>query len=307
MTSRAPLRLGLIGMSEGNGHPYSWAAICNGYDERTMEGCGFPVITRYLAERSFPDDLLGTAVVTHIWTQDRARSKHIAQASLIGTVVDAPSDMIGAVDGLLLARDDAQNHAEYALPFLSAGLPVYIDKPLALSVSAASRLFAAQRYPGQLFSCTALHYAQELKLSESDRQAIGPIRHIHATTPKRWDTYAIHAIEPALLLAPDRGEIAWLENGPAQSSARTLNVGYSSGLEMAVTAFEHAASPISLRVVGKKGWRDLVFSDSFSAFRAALSEFASSAIEKRPAIAQDFTLEAIRILEAGRPNWQGQF
>jgi hypothetical protein len=30
------IRLGVIGMTEGNGHPYSWSAILNGYDRARM-------------------------------------------------------------------------------------------------------------------------------------------------------------------------------------------------------------------------------------------------------------------------------
>ena len=42
------LRIGILGMTEGNGHPYSWSAMINGYDRDEMETCGFPVIPRYL-------------------------------------------------------------------------------------------------------------------------------------------------------------------------------------------------------------------------------------------------------------------
>ena len=42
------LRIGILGMTEGNGHPYSWSAMFNGYDPEEMETCGFPVIPRYL-------------------------------------------------------------------------------------------------------------------------------------------------------------------------------------------------------------------------------------------------------------------
>ena len=31
------LNLGVIGLSEGNGHPYSWSAIFNGYDSVEMD------------------------------------------------------------------------------------------------------------------------------------------------------------------------------------------------------------------------------------------------------------------------------
>jgi len=64
------LRLGVIGLSPGNGHPYSWSAIFNGYNLQAMEECGFPVIPRYLEKQNFPDDGIQSAKVTHIWTQD---------------------------------------------------------------------------------------------------------------------------------------------------------------------------------------------------------------------------------------------
>ncbi|KKR96059.1 MAG: oxidoreductase domain-containing protein, partial [Candidatus Uhrbacteria bacterium GW2011_GWF2_41_16] len=42
------LKLGVIGMSEGNGHPYSWSAIVNGkYNEKEMANCGYAGIPVY--------------------------------------------------------------------------------------------------------------------------------------------------------------------------------------------------------------------------------------------------------------------
>ena len=62
------LRLGVVGLSEGNGHPYSWSAIFNGCDMAYMKDCGFPVIPEYLSKQRFPDDCIPDAHVTHIWT-----------------------------------------------------------------------------------------------------------------------------------------------------------------------------------------------------------------------------------------------
>ena len=53
-----PLKLGIIGLSEGNGHPYSWSAIFNGYDSTAMEECGFQAIPRYLEKQQFPKDAI---------------------------------------------------------------------------------------------------------------------------------------------------------------------------------------------------------------------------------------------------------
>ena len=131
------LRLGIIGMSEGNGHPYSWSAIFNGFDPEVMATCPFPVIPAYLAKQKFPEDQIPDAEVTHIYTQSPEISAHIAAAARIPNAVNEPEEMLGQIDALLLARDDAENHPKFARPFLEAGVPVYIDKPLALTVSAA--------------------------------------------------------------------------------------------------------------------------------------------------------------------------
>ena len=45
------LRIGILGMTEGNGHPYSWSAMFNHYNKEEMETCGFPVIPRYLEKQ----------------------------------------------------------------------------------------------------------------------------------------------------------------------------------------------------------------------------------------------------------------
>src|SRR5512146_3247723 len=127
------LKLGVIGMSEDNGHPYSWAAIVNGkYNEKEMANCGYAGIPVYLAANR---DTLGVegAKVTYVWAQERKIADHIAKASLIDNVVDRLEDMIGKVDAVMLTRDDPENHVAMAKPFLEAKVPLFIDKPLAIT------------------------------------------------------------------------------------------------------------------------------------------------------------------------------
>ena len=186
------LKLGILGLSEGNGHPYSWSAICNGYDPDAMRACPFPVIPEYLGRQSFPDDAIAEATVTHIWTQERTISEHVARAALISNVVDRYEDMIGQVDGILLARDDAENHLIMSEPFLRAGLPIYIDKPMALSRKEADRMYLRQKYEGQIFTCSALAFAKELMITPQDRDRLGSIGRIEGTTMKDWPKYSPH-------------------------------------------------------------------------------------------------------------------
>jgi hypothetical protein len=292
-------RLGVIGLSEGNGHPYSWSAICNGYDVAAMEGCGFPVIPRYLAERKWPDDRLPDVKVTHVWAQDRVRAEHIAAAALIDQVVARPEDMIGSIDALLLARDDAESHAKLAAPFLEAGLPVYFDKAPALAIKDFERLFARQKRQGLIFAGTALRYAREFTLDSDARAELGEIRHVFGITPNSWDRYAVHIIEPALLLLADAGRAtsvrAWSEG-----ETRGIDVRFENGAQAHFAALGDAVAPIALRVIGAKGWRDLVFGDAFSCFRAALSEFVAGVREGRSRMDVSFARRVVELVERGR-------
>ena len=160
------LRLGIIGLSEGNGHPYSWSAIINGYDYSLMKDCGFPVIPEYLSKQDWPKDMIQNARINSIWTQDIELSNKISVTCNIRSVEDNFEAMIGKVDAILLARDDSENHFYFAKKFLSAGLPIYIDKPIATNLSDLNKIYDLETFQGQIFSCSATRYSYELKLSK---------------------------------------------------------------------------------------------------------------------------------------------
>lgn len=290
------LRLGIIGLSSGNGHPYSWSAIFNGYDPAEMAKCPFPAIPRYLAGQSFPGDAIPHAKVTHVWTQDPSISSHIAAAARIPNVAGQIDDMIGSVDAVLLARDDAENHEKFAVPFLKAGLPIYIDKPLALSIDAAQRLYALQRRPGQIFTCSALRYAHELHVSAADRAEIGEIVYVDACAPKDWDKYSVHVIEPLLAI------VGWDATAVGTHSGKTrhLDLRWPTGTTGRVSTTGTENSPFALRIFGTNCWRKLEVSDTFFAFRSALAAFTDIVRGAAPPQDPSEPLAVVRMIESGR-------
>lgn len=293
------LRLGVIGLSDGNGHPYSWSAIFNGYERAPMEECGFPVIPRYLEKQQWPEDAIAEAKVTHVWTQDPARSRHVAAAARIAHVVEHPEEMIGAVDGILLARDDAETHYQFAAPFLAAGLPVYIDKPVCLSLNELDRLYGLQQFPGQLFTCSAIRYGREFQLADPLRAKLGKLRHIHATTPKDWEKYGVHVIEPLLKLAGDQGRLARHQTW-RQEDATMVHFIWESGFQATVSALGKSACPLGLRLIGDAGWHDMTFADAFFAFKAALMDFVAGVINRDVRSDPRFVRQVVEMIEAGR-------
>jgi hypothetical protein len=292
------MRLGMIGQSEGNGHPWSWSAIMNGYDKEAMNACPFPAIPRYLGERAFPRDRLAGARVTHVWTQDSKLSRDIARACLIEQVVSGMTDMIGEVDAVILARDDYERHLEMSRPFLDAGLPIFVDKPLATTVAECERIWSLERYSGQVFTCSALRYASELSISNRESSDLGGLVGIEARVPKSWDLYAIHVIEPSVLILGDQGMVrrsSWRQ----ENGRREVRVEWESGVTAVFSASGTTDSPIEIELAGKRGGCKLVFRDPFSAFKKALGVFVEAARARQNPIERSFVRKVVEIIEAG--------
>ena len=295
------LKLGVIGISEGNGHPYSWSAIFNGFDNEIMGNCPFPVIPEYLSKERFPENYLNhLAEVTHIWTQDRDLSEHVAKAARIQTVCNSLSDMVGNVDAVLLARDDAENHYKHAKPFLLAGIPIYIDKPFALNIRDADRLWNLAKTEEQIFTCSALQFAHEFQWSKIDFEKIGEVKAIWATVPKSWEKYAVHIIEPVLNILPERGDLIDVRKLPIGSNELSgVQVRWSSGIIAQFQTGGNLPLPLCINVQGTNSSCELKFEDTFYAFKTALNRFVDIVHGEKKNIPRAFTKEMVTILEAG--------
>jgi hypothetical protein len=57
---------------------------------------------------------------------------------------------------------------------------------------------------------------------------------------------------------------------------------------------------LSIRVIGTKGFKNLNFSDSFSAFKAALEAFVGGIRQREVASPRAFNSQVVQLLERGR-------
>ena len=292
------LNLGIIGMSEGNGHPYSWSAIFNGFDSNELNNCPFPVIQNYLENKSFPEDFLDIAKVTHIWTNSREQSEKISKFSRIENIVDNMSDMENCVDGILLARDDSEMHYKLGVPFLKKGLPVYFDKPFALSENKAKKIFNEEVWDGQIFTCSALRYASEIKFSEKIRKKIGSLKKIIGITPNSWEKYGIHVVEPIIELIGSEDKIKDISI-KKNNLSKICDILWESNLETKFISTGEKNGGISIEYFGDKGKFQVKFKDSFGCFKKALQEFCLGIKKKKRMFNKNNLLLTVRILEIG--------
>ncbi|NLX05754.1 MAG: Gfo/Idh/MocA family oxidoreductase [Phycisphaerae bacterium] len=264
-----PLRLAMLGMVEGNGHPYSWSAIINGrYDAQVMADCGYPVIPQYLAANQNKLGIPG-AKVTHVWTDNPAEAPKVAKASFIDQVVSKPTDVIGQVDAVFVATDIGSEHLERAKPFIDAGIPTFIDKPLADNRDDLLMFIDLYRQGKPILSTSCMRYAREV---EALKQAkVGQPKLITGFTCKSWARYGIHALE-GLYQLTGPGFVSVRDVG--QENRHTVMLTHRSGVDSQLWAYYDAFGGFgSYQLIGSEGAAYARFTDTFHAFKRQIEVF----------------------------------
>ncbi|MFE7331306.1 Gfo/Idh/MocA family protein [Streptomyces sp. NPDC057565] len=139
------------------------------------------------------------------------REEALCGAGGIDLVVEHPSDLIGHVDAAIVCSRDGRAHREQAEPLLRAGLPVFVDKPMATSVGDAQALVAAAEQAGvPLVSGSALRFVPGIQVLTEAAEQCGAIRHVALSGPADPESeyaglffYGIHLVEAALQLLGD--------------------------------------------------------------------------------------------------------
>ena len=81
------IKLAMLGMTEGNGHPYSWSIIINGrYNAEALAQCPYAAIIDYISKQ--PKNTLGIkdVEVSHVWTDNPEEAKLVAKVAEIAAV-----------------------------------------------------------------------------------------------------------------------------------------------------------------------------------------------------------------------------
>jgi len=293
------IRLAMLGMVDGNGHPYSWSAIVNGrYDRRAMADCPFPSIPQYLGAQ--PSEALGIpgVQVTHVWCDDPAAARHVAQAACIPHVVDRPEDVIGQVDAVVIPTDRGGEHVERARPFIAAGLPLFIDKPLVDDAADLRQFIEWQRAGHTILSTSAMRYSREFAAAGARMAEVGAPRLMTITTPKSWERYGIHALEAVYPLLPRGGWHSVVNTGTA--AANIVHARHQAGVEVVLAAVNDMYGGFGyLGIHGTQGSITAQFQDTFYAFKAQLVAFVDYLRTGRPPFDFAETVELMHIIIAG--------
>lgn len=78
--------------------------------------------------------------VTSIFGFDKERTMEVAKEGKIETIVDHPKEMLSTVDAVMVVFRHGNLHYAYALPFVEAGIPTWVDKPFTILPNEAMKL-----------------------------------------------------------------------------------------------------------------------------------------------------------------------
>lgn len=127
---------------------------------------------------------------------------YTAEIQTLGVeIVDSIPALLEKVDAVLLETNDGRPHLEQVIPVLQAGKPVFVDKPIAASLTDAVAIFeAARRLDVPLFSSSSLRFmeaAQEVRGGSigtvTGADVFSPCS-LEATHPDLF-WYGIHGVE----------------------------------------------------------------------------------------------------------------
>jgi len=271
MQKQKNLRFAMLGMTAGNGHPYSWSAIINSYDKAAMAGCPYAGIPGYLNAQPFEAIRVPGAQVTHIWTDDPKDAPLVARASLIPHVVARAEDVIGEVDAVFVASGDGFDHVLRARPFVEAGLPVFVDKPMALTIGDLQTFADWKKKGARILSSSGMRYAPALDSLLADRSGLGELRWISSLMAKDWENYGVHGFESVFrLLGPGFVSVR-LESRPKFETAHIL---HRSGVQINLPVISDGLATFgTVHLAGTAGQVTVQLSDTYTAFRRQLVSF----------------------------------
>lgn len=291
------LKIAMLGMVDGNGHPYSWSAIFNGYDKDEMKKCPYPGIPQYLDKEPEHNVGIKGAKVTHIWTDDAADAPKVAAASLIPCVIKRPEDAIGKVDAVIVATDKGYEHVERCRLFVEAGIPVFVDKPLVDNENDLLTFCDWMNSGAVIMSSSCMRYCKEYMPYRVSTNDLGELRYLSMTTPKSWERYGIHALEG---IYPITGPgYDWVIN-TGDEQKNIVHLKHGSGIDVVIAAINDMYGSFGvLSVCGTKDHIQVSMKDSYYAFKSQLVEFVDYLRTGITPFPFQETVELMKIIIAG--------
>jgi predicted dehydrogenase len=276
----AELKAGIIGLDTS--HVIAFTKLLNDPDAGPdLAGCR--VVAAY--PKGSPDIESSTSRVPMYTEQIQALGVEI---------VDSIEELVERVDVVLLETNDGRPHLEQVMPVLKAKKPVFIDKPVAGSLSDAIAIFAAAESHGvPVFSSSSLRYGAGTQAVRNG--SIGRVTSCEVTGPASLEKthpdlfwYGIHGVEAIFTVMGTGCEVVQRERGDGPIVVKGTWAGGRTGTFREGKGYSGSAA-------GEKGEAEIGKSDGY---RPLLVEIVKFFRTGKPPVSAEETLEIYAFMEA---------
>jgi predicted dehydrogenase len=197
-------RVGIIGTE--NSHAMAFAKILNLPDEKT-------------GVRLYPD-----VQVVMVYGPDTESAQNVMREANVPRLAAKPEDFLGNVDAMMITSRRGSVHARYALPFVEAGIPLFVDKPFTSNLAEAKALIERSVQKGSFimggsgckYAADVLNLQRTAQQWKAEKSLISGSINFAADLTSEYDGfffYSSHLIEMALaVFGSDIQEVQASEN-----------------------------------------------------------------------------------------------
>lgn len=214
-------------------------------------------------------------------------------------IVDSIEELVKKVDVVFLETNDGRPHLEQVLPVLKARKPVFIDKPIAASLSDAIAIFeAARHYKTPVFSSSSLRYMKDAHAARSG-ELVGKVKSAETFSPCILEPshpdlfwYGIHGVEALFTVMGTGCESV---QRTEDTLAKTVVVGKWTGERTGTFTGHKKPQGYGGTVTGEKGTKKLGDYQGYEPLLVDIVKFFRTGV---PPVSEAETLEIYAFMQA---------
>ena len=284
------IKLGIIGLkNKDNGHPFSFSAIINGYNEKYFKRSNYKNILNYLKKKPKKSFGIKDVKITHAWTQDMTLTKTLCKSCYIDNAVKDYREMLGNINGVIIARDDM--HYSISKHFLKKKIPTFIDKPLTSKIKELN-FFKKYLKNGLLMSTSGLRFANEVNFLKKNQTKLGKIKFVNAIVLNDFFKYGVHMLD----ILDELNLLKVKKILRLKSNIDQIIFYCKNKVVINLQCLGKINKIFSISLVGQNASIQIDINDNFSAFKNTLVNFIKMIKTKKSVINYKKTFKVINLL-----------
>ncbi len=219
-------------------------------------------------------------------------------------VMTSIEEMAKEVDVGFVQGCNWDKHLPYAMPFIEAGKPVFMDKPLVGSLADVKKVRELAKNGARIYGSSSMRYAQEiLDFLAMPVEERGEVVHVYSSVGVDEFNYAIHAVEIVCAVAGSLAKTCRFAGRSAKidgSYTETFVVEFENGVSGTYVTTIGTWLPFGVTIVTSKNTYSFPL-DALAAFGTMLSNIEAAVSGRENILAtMDEVTDSTLIMLAGK-------